>query len=306
MNLAPSTSTTLPLAADPESVAAKRPPAKKPAARPHVLRGLGSGWVVSIAVHALLAWGATHYLLTRVEVEPPEAPATITSLDLRAMNLVERAAQTPVFDARPTARAGVPEPVDEPLVDVAPALTEGAAATWSDFETEVVPPYDHDVDSAPGAIAGAGASGSVRGTKLPGRRAAPVASGPVAGGGGSGEGSGSGGAGDGASGSTGVPGGTGTAAIVAPLPPKLVDGPEPPYPALARRAGQEGRVELRISIDATGRVTDVAVTKSSGHERLDEAARAALAAWRFEPATHGGVAIACKIDHAITFRLVRD
>ena len=43
--------------------------------------------------------------------------------------------------------------------------------------------------------------------------------------------------------------------------PALVSRVEPVYPDLARRAGIEGTVELEVSIDPTGQVTDVEVVR---------------------------------------------
>ncbi len=47
----------------------------------------------------------------------------------------------------------------------------------------------------------------------------------------------------------------------------------PPYPVLSQRMGEEGTTLLRVSIDPrTGAVADVAVERSSGSLRLDDAA----------------------------------
>jgi len=47
----------------------------------------------------------------------------------------------------------------------------------------------------------------------------------------------------------------------------------PPYPALSQRMGEQGTTSLRVSIDPhTGTVSDVAVERSSGSLRLDDAA----------------------------------
>lgn len=51
-----------------------------------------------------------------------------------------------------------------------------------------------------------------------------------------------------------------------------------PYPAAARRRGLEGEVKLKIWVDEDGRIVDVAVHKSSGHEVLDRAAIEAVQA----------------------------
>ncbi len=48
------------------------------------------------------------------------------------------------------------------------------------------------------------------------------------------------------------------------------------YPAAARRAGWQGRVELAFVLLADGRVRDLVVKVGSGHEILDDAAVAAI------------------------------
>ncbi|HEX2115206.1 MAG TPA: energy transducer TonB [Alphaproteobacteria bacterium] len=72
----------------------------------------------------------------------------------------------------------------------------------------------------------------------------------------------------------------------------------PTYPVAARRKGIEGAVLLRVRFDAGGRPEDISVMTSSGSKMLDDAAREAVARWRFR----GGVAGALELP--ITFRLV--
>lgn len=64
--------------------------------------------------------------------------------------------------------------------------------------------------------------------------------------------------------------------------------PSPQYPAAARRAGETGAVILRFLIETDGSVLESQVESTSGFERLDEAARAALAVCRFRPGTVDG------------------
>lgn len=79
--------------------------------------------------------------------------------------------------------------------------------------------------------------------------------------------------------------------------------PVPKYPWLARRAGEEGRVVVRVAVNAKGRVDHVEVTRSSGHARLDRAALKALRNWRFVPAKHNGYPAAGTVEVPVTFRL---
>ena len=58
---------------------------------------------------------------------------------------------------------------------------------------------------------------------------------------------------------------------------------EPVYPDLARRAGIDGTVELEVSIDATGKVTDVEVVRGLPLG-LSQAAADAVHQWTYKPA----------------------
>jgi len=62
----------------------------------------------------------------------------------------------------------------------------------------------------------------------------------------------------------------------------------PRYPPQARRQREQGEVRLRVELDESGRVDRVTVVKSSGSERLDEAASTAIRAWRCRPAERDG------------------
>lgn len=92
--------------------------------------------------------------------------------------------------------------------------------------------------------------------------------------------------------------------VAARAKPGLVGiGPED-YPEASRRAGEEGRMAVRITIGTDGSVTDCAVAASSGHERLDRrACQVALQRWRFAPATEDGVAVASVQEKRINWRL---
>lgn len=65
--------------------------------------------------------------------------------------------------------------------------------------------------------------------------------------------------------------------------------PQPQYPSASRRNAETGVVVLRFLIEVDGRAIDSAVETSSGHPRLDEAARWALGLCRFRPGTVDGV-----------------
>ncbi|WP_374557191.1 energy transducer TonB [Aquitalea pelogenes] len=79
--------------------------------------------------------------------------------------------------------------------------------------------------------------------------------------------------------------------------------PEPPYPERSRELGEQGRVILQVRVSAEGRALQVEVIGHSHSRRLDEAARQAVADWRFIPARQDGVAIESSLQVPITFSL---
>jgi protein TonB len=87
----------------------------------------------------------------------------------------------------------------------------------------------------------------------------------------------------------------GPVAIARPEPvrvPPVIDAAKnckkPSYPAASVRLGEKGTVLLRFLIDTDGRVKSSEVQSSSGHQRLDEAAREALSLCRFKPGISDG------------------
>jgi protein TonB len=65
--------------------------------------------------------------------------------------------------------------------------------------------------------------------------------------------------------------------------PAVIKRVNPKYPELARKAGIEGRVILKVWIDKRGKVKDVVILKSAA-EMLDNAAIVAAQQWEFTPA----------------------
>jgi protein TonB len=82
-----------------------------------------------------------------------------------------------------------------------------------------------------------------------------------------------------------------------------LDNPPPAYPALSRRTREEGRVLLRVRVDAEGHVAAIEVQATSGHPRLDEAAVEAVRQWRFVPARAGDHRVAGWAVVPINFHL---
>jgi len=66
--------------------------------------------------------------------------------------------------------------------------------------------------------------------------------------------------------------------------PKVVYKPRPEYTADARAQHIEGTVTVSLRVSSTGAVTVLGVTNGLGHG-LDESARRAVEATRFQPAT---------------------
>jgi protein TonB len=79
--------------------------------------------------------------------------------------------------------------------------------------------------------------------------------------------------------------------------------PKPEYPHSARSAGKEGRVLLRVLVDAQGKTKTVEVNLSSGSDALDRAAVDAVRRWRFSPARHGDQPVESWVRIPIDFRL---
>lgn len=84
-----------------------------------------------------------------------------------------------------------------------------------------------------------------------------------------------------------------------PAPPKIelpssdaayLNNPKPGYPAISKRMGEQGRVLLRVLIDADGLPQRVEIKQSSGFDRLDRQAQEAVLRWRFVPGKRNGVA----------------
>ena len=77
----------------------------------------------------------------------------------------------------------------------------------------------------------------------------------------------------------------------------------PAYPESARRAGIQGTTLLRIHIEVDGRVSDVTVARSAGHQSLDEAAAEAVRRWRFEPAHNAAGPVSMWAVVPVEFRI---
>ena len=82
-----------------------------------------------------------------------------------------------------------------------------------------------------------------------------------------------------------------------------LNNPPPAYPAESRRLKEEGVVMLRVDISSQGKVEQLALNKSSGYERLDQAALKAVRKWIFQPSVIAGIRISETVIVPISFRL---
>lgn len=100
------------------------------------------------------------------------------------------------------------------------------------------------------------------------------------------------------------------AAQPAPAQPKTLSvgveylqPPQPRYPPLSRRMGEEGRAILRVLVNAQGMPERAEIRTSSGIARLDEAAREAVMRAQFRPHIDNGQAVAVFVIVPIRFQL---
>jgi protein TonB len=75
----------------------------------------------------------------------------------------------------------------------------------------------------------------------------------------------------------------------------------PVYPRESQRRREHGTVILRVLVDPAGRPAQIRVERSSGFERLDAAAREAVAKFLFRPYEVNGVAQAAQVLIPIGF-----
>ncbi len=83
----------------------------------------------------------------------------------------------------------------------------------------------------------------------------------------------------------------------------IVQFVKPIYPAVAKDAGWEGVVVVRVLVKTNGSPGEVTVQKSSGYSILDKAALEAVEQWRFKPAKDGNILINKFVDIPLKFEL---
>jgi TonB family protein len=84
--------------------------------------------------------------------------------------------------------------------------------------------------------------------------------------------------------------------------PVVVEKSQPAYPEEARKAKAQGRVVLRLLINAAGAVEDVEIIEGQPYG-LSEVAVASARTWRFKPALHQGKPVPVFYLITVNFRL---
>ncbi|MCK9285424.1 MAG: energy transducer TonB [Rhodocyclaceae bacterium] len=84
-----------------------------------------------------------------------------------------------------------------------------------------------------------------------------------------------------------------------------LNNPRPTYPVFSKRLNEQGTVQLRVHVLASGLPDQVEIGRSSGFPRLDNAARDAVLQWRFVPARRGSEAVAEWVIVPLAFVLER-
>lgn len=80
----------------------------------------------------------------------------------------------------------------------------------------------------------------------------------------------------------------------------------PPYPPNSMLQGEEGSVQLKLTIAANGRVSDARIERSSGSRTLDRTTVGWIKSrWRFFPATLNGQPVTSTITLSVRFVLMK-
>jgi len=91
-----------------------------------------------------------------------------------------------------------------------------------------------------------------------------------------------------------------------PTPPREIarTHTQPLYPALSQRMGEQGTTALTCEIGPDGKPIDCSVTRSSGSQRLDEAASSHVKEhWTWTPATRDGKPVTGKTQLEVIWDL---
>ncbi len=75
------------------------------------------------------------------------------------------------------------------------------------------------------------------------------------------------------------------------------------YPPASQDQGEEGTVKLSVLVEANGSVSEVKVTQSTGHQRLDAAAVRTARRAGYQPNSVNGTPVRTRFNTSYTFRL---
>lgn len=247
-----------------------------------------SFFILSVSLHA----AALSYPITFVARRPTEA-VRVTILPVGSESLagstsghaapqggaksILPAAMRPVVAARLESKP--PAATKQRVAGAEVATADDASDAWISAITELATAHANAIAGSPGGSSRNAGGETGRGVASNGHGAGS--------GTGNGAGSGSGSSGDGG----------------ALIQASYRDTPQPEYPESARREGREGRVLLRVLIDAHGRTKTVEINTSSGSSILDRAAAEAIQRWRFHPARYGDQPVESWLRIPIEFRL---
>jgi TonB family protein len=78
------------------------------------------------------------------------------------------------------------------------------------------------------------------------------------------------------------------------------------YPFFARIFGDEGTTELAFTVAADGTVNGVKVSKSSGSDRLDDAAVECVSSWHYRPAIRDSQTVDAPMSVKVAWNLEED
>ncbi len=209
--------------------------------------------------------------LTAAEITEAGTPRTAPPATATAMPPTPGAQRSPAA-APVTAALPAPAAVTAPPPAAAPTATPAAAAPAPNTAAPV---------AATAALSSAFPATAPAATAAPGR--ADAADAPAA-----------------------TAAGTALPAVRIELPSSTADylqNPKPAYPPQSRRLNEQGRVVVRVFIGADGLPQKAQVHRTSGHDRLDQAAVATALQWRYVPGKRGGVPEAMWLNVPINFVL---
>lgn len=87
--------------------------------------------------------------------------------------------------------------------------------------------------------------------------------------------------------------------------PRYAGDVQPVYPPAERRAGNDGRVTVRILVGTDGRVKQIERVSATSDAFWQATRDRALAKWRFRPGTRGGIPVEAWRTLSLTFVLER-